>query len=206
MKLAIISDLHLDMAPIRIPDLGLDDQVDLTIIAGDLHPNQHSRHRFIIDLELYTNAPVMFVPGNHDYYGDSSPQHPIVQFSSDGLKFAGATLWTKFDHPIQWVNYVTGLRDYQNIENWTEDAYTRAHATQKRFLLNSKADVIVSHHAPSYQSVSAEFKGDLLNCCFMNDMDEDIYGLEYKPKLWIHGHVHQNHDYMIGETNPKVNM
>lgn len=200
MKLAILSDLHLDINPIQIKTLGVDDeQVDLVILAGDLHPDSKVRERFINDLEVLANAPVIFVPGNHDYWGFTPATKATVALDHKGMKIAGATLWTKLS-PSQWVSYMMGLRDCARIHNWGEVAYNAAFKTQKRFLMQSKADIIVSHHAPSYSSVADDYIGDALNPCFMSDLDMEIVSLEKPPKLWVHGHVHQSHDYMLGNT------
>jgi calcineurin-like phosphoesterase family protein len=39
-----------------------------------------------------------------------------------------------------------------------------------------------------------------MNCCFSNDLEEEILLMHNPPKLWIHGHTHDRFDYMIGET------
>jgi Icc-related predicted phosphoesterase len=204
MRFAFLSDLHLDHCPIDIPSLGVDDAtVDFAIIAGDLHPKDQRRDRFLIDFELYINAPVIFVPGNHDYWGPTPSQKATltktITVGGEHCQIAGATLWTYLT-PSQWLLYLHGLADCRFIENWWEDNYLMAHRIQKDWLMKSKADIIVSHHAPSKRSVSENFMHHPLNCAFVNSMDGEILNLEKPPKFWIHGHVHQSFDYMIGKT------
>jgi hypothetical protein len=74
------------------------------------------------------------------------------------------------------------------------------HDAHKFFLLNSEADVIVSHHTPSLQSVHKRFRHSDCNSSFSNNMDEEILKMKKPPKMWIHGHTHDRFDYMIGET------
>ena len=60
--------------------------------------------------------------------------------------------------------------------------------------------VIVGHHSPSFQSVSAEFKHDILmNGGYHSNLDNFISD---NPQilLWLHGHTHSAHDYVIGNT------
>jgi hypothetical protein len=74
------------------------------------------------------------------------------------------------------------------------------HQAHKHFLLNSGADIIVSHHTPSFQSIHPKYIGNPVNKSFSNNLDEEILAMKKPPKLWIHGHTHDSFDYMIGET------
>ena len=58
--------------------------------------------------------------------------------------------------------------------------------------------VVMTHHAPSYQSVTPEFIGSPLNPAFVSDWDHIIE--KEGPDIFCHGHVHSHHDYMIGNT------
>jgi Icc-related predicted phosphoesterase len=65
--------------------------------------------------------------------------------------------------------------------------------------------VVVTHHAPSPLSQDPRYIGSPTNPAFMSDLTDVINRGE--PDFWIHGHVHQYLDYMIGKTrivcNPK---
>ena len=67
-------------------------------------------------------------------------------------------------------------------------------------LENSKdfRNVVVTHHAPSIQSVPEHFKKDPLTSAYASDLEDFI--LQYQPLLWIHGHIHTPSRYKIGET------
>jgi hypothetical protein len=57
--------------------------------------------------------------------------------------------------------------------------------------------VVVTHHAPSFQSVHERFAGDKMNICYANNLEALMW---YNPiKLWIHGHVHNSLDYIVGD-------
>ena len=197
MRFAVISDLHLEDSSISVQELGLDDSLDLVIVAGDLHPNDFKRSLFLGDINKHYGCEVMFVPGNHDYWGKTPALTPMVSMTVKGIKIAGATLWTRLN-PHQWVQYMLGLKDYRYIINWEEMHYTAAHETQRQFLLSSGADIIVSHHGPSYQSIHPTYRGDPLSCAYVNELDMEI--AEMNCRFWIHGHVHNQFDYMIDKT------
>jgi predicted phosphodiesterase len=195
MKLGIFSDLHMEFEPWLFEPK--DDVFYLN--AGDTHPHKNTRDYFA---SLFTNDNYFSVMGNHDYYGDTfigSDTH----FSSkivNGIKIAGAPLWTDLSNPLDWQFYETFLIDRRHISELTHDRMMLAHDIHKKFLLTSDADVIVSHHAPSYLSVAEQYKTSGLNYCFATELFEDIVNMPKPPKLWIHGHMHNQSDYMIGDT------
>ncbi|NLB66458.1 MAG: phosphoesterase [Lentisphaerae bacterium] len=58
--------------------------------------------------------------------------------------------------------------------------------------------VVVTHHAPSRQSLQKRHRNDPVSTAFAEDMEAFI--LKHAPDLWIHGHTHYCVDYAIGET------
>lgn len=58
--------------------------------------------------------------------------------------------------------------------------------------------VVVTHHAPSTQSVEPRFKHDPLSPCFASNLD-DVVGAS-RAALWIHGHTHAAFDYTLNDT------
>ena len=195
MKLGILSDLHMEFDPWYFEPK--DDVVYIN--AGDTHPYPEMRKYFA---SLFTNDNYFAVKGNHDYYGGSFDGAKGDFYSKivGDVKIAGATLWSDLSNGLDWQIYCDMLVDKRQISDMTFDEYMDTHRTHKKFLLTSGADVIVSHHAPSYLSVSEQYKGNAANPCFVTEMFEDIINMPKPPKLWIHGHVHSRHDYMIGDT------
>jgi predicted phosphodiesterase len=199
LKIGIISDLHLDHAP--WPEFNPSDySVDQWINAGDTATN-----KLLFNYFTEKVLPNQFViMGNHDFWKRDilPPENYCRSAEINGLKIAGAPLWTEFSKPLDWIMYREGLVDcsYMKFWDWNESIYRHHHLVQKNFLLESKADIIVSHHAPSYQSVNDKFRGNPYNFCFATELSKQILSLEKKPKLWIHGHMHDACDYMIGET------
>ena len=65
--------------------------------------------------------------------------------------------------------------------------------------------IVVGHHAPSSQSVAEWFRADtLMNGAFRSELDGFI---ETRPqiKYWLHGHMHNNSNYWVGETRVVCN-
>lgn len=103
MKLNILSDLHLGLGELDPPD----NDADVVILAGDI-----ARPKEAVEWALALQRPVLYVPGNHEFYGSSieatrrelrrscagSPVHVLDddELILGGLRFLGSTLWTDF--------------------------------------------------------------------------------------------------------------
>ena len=103
MKLNILSDLHLGVAGMERPR----NAADVVILAGDI-----ARPERGAEFALGFDKPVLYVPGNHEFYGSSfratvaelkarcAGSHVHVldddEIVIDGVRFLGSTLWTDF--------------------------------------------------------------------------------------------------------------
>src|ERR1035437_6154821 len=103
MKLNILSDLHHSRGALEVPR----NDADVVILAGDI-----ARPKDAVSWALGFNKPVLYVPGNHEFYGTSIAgaadelkklcvgTHIHVldndQVVIDGVRFLGTTLWTNF--------------------------------------------------------------------------------------------------------------
>lgn len=74
MKLVWASDIHLNFVQKEQRELFYMDiknrEPDVVVISGDI-AESHNVVELIAELESYINAPVLFVLGNHDFYGSS---------------------------------------------------------------------------------------------------------------------------------------
>lgn len=200
MKIGYFSDIHLDHSPYFFdPDEFPD--IDVWINAGDTATNPLMYDYFH---SLFKGKKYFYIDGNHDFYKREikDPFSYITIGEFDGITIVGATLWTDLTHPLDWMNYVHGLVDYGHMKNqdWTHAKYMEHHNTHVHFLKNCGADIIFTHHAPSFKSVSKEFEGDSLNNCFASNLEEMIHTMNKPPKYWFHGHMHRPARYKIGET------
>lgn len=221
MKLNILSDLHLEFSP--LPHSKTD--ADVIVLAGDIHLGTKG-----LDWAKQFDKPVIYVAGNHEYYGDiyecvhgkltTESKGTNVHFLEnkdvviDGVRFLGCTLWTDFNlfgsPPLSKINARALMNDYRAIKmrNDTE----RLHPDDTEFFHNTSVKwlheklrencalktVVVTHHAPSILSVDKKYLTDATTPAFASKLD---YLGNYKSALWIHGHVHNNCDYMMSKDH-----
>lgn len=108
MKIQLASDLHLELLQRDFPGERLITPaggVDVLVLAGDIANGTQA-----IDLFKNWPVPVLYLAGNHEFYGESFEQaritlrkategtnihfldNDVVDFG--GVRFLGATLWT----------------------------------------------------------------------------------------------------------------
>ena len=136
----------------------------------------------------------------------------------NGVRFLGCTLWTDFmlfGWDLQEACLHKGqscLNDFRLIHNG-ENYFTvldsiRMHDESVEWLEKklkrepfAGKTVVISHHAPSYQSVLPRYAKDLLSACFASKLDH-LLGFS---ELWIHGHMHDSLDYEAKGTRVVCN-
>lgn len=65
--------------------------------------------------------------------------------------------------------------------------------------------VVIGHHAPSSQSIAPQYVHQkLMNGAYYTDLSEFILDRP-EIKLWVHGHMHDDFDYMIGDCRVVCN-
>ena len=173
---------------------------------------------------------VIYVPGNHEYYHGALSDDVLGKkicdawdnvhylncdtVTIDGINFIGATLWTNMAGcNADYLNLISyNLNDYRLIAlndnmrnkaitaNDTINLFHEAHSffSAKMLEYAGHRNIIVSHHAPSRQSIHANYFNNPINPAFYSDIEADV--LKWQPILWIHGHMHNSFDYMIGDT------
>lgn len=82
MKLGVISDLHIDRNQNEYDTVAdfehmlanevMTNHLDLLLIAGDISNDHLLTIQFVEQLKALTKKPILFVPGNHDYWGTSN--------------------------------------------------------------------------------------------------------------------------------------
>jgi len=149
----------------------------------------------------------------------------------DDVWFFGATFWTDMNkgNPTSMQIIKQSMNDFKIIKfghgvrvdtlygdsYWT-NTFSPAYAASvfkdtvgklKEFLAEHKDDkvVVVSHHAPSSLSIDPVFADDHhMNGAYYSDLSELILD---NPQIhtWVHGHMHNQSDYMIGKTRVLTN-
>lgn len=140
----------------------------------------------------------------------------------DGVRFLGCTLWTDYlfeaDSQAQGLGAGRMLNDHKYIRTsggaefpapFTPVEALKRHMAERRWLTDRLAEehhgptVCISHHGIHPGSRHERYDGDgAINASFNSDLSEII--VEHKPELWIHGHVHDTHDYTVGEGGTRI--
>jgi predicted phosphodiesterase len=140
-----------------------------------------------------------------------------------GVRFLGTTLWSDFmlfgPGPVRAAameHAQRAMRDFSRIRIDATDsalftpqdaaALFERHAGWLQRELDLPHDgptVVVSHHAPSRQSIHPRFADSPLNACFVSDAEHLVR--PDRVQLWIHGHTHDSFDYQLGDTRVVCN-
>ena len=226
MKLHILNDLHIEFEDFTPPAT----DADVVILAGDIGVGmgglRWARDRF-------PDRPVIYVPGNHEFYHHDialindqkaqSPDHIHVlnndQVVIDGVRFMGSILWTDFalfgeaDRFFAMQQARQQMTDFSIIQNngqrFTPEDAIQFHTASRGWLAAMLAEpfagktVVVTHHAPSSQSVHPRYANDLLTPAFASNLENLMDG--DRAALWVHGHMHESYDYEIYGTRVVCN-
>lgn len=230
MKLHVLSDLHLN-------HLGLPPAEpigDVLVLAGDM---DNGRIAPILEFtERYRQAarPVLFVPGNHDYYGENIAEHlrklsrvcrqagvtllhnRAVEIGD--VRFVGSTLWTDFAYggadPRRAMLIAREMTaDYEWIRlggrfvspELTRKWHKRALRILERIIAQPFAGPTV---IISHHGVHPNSVHPRLRFVPNNAaFVSDLTQLiaRWSPTLMIHGHVHNRFDYRVGNTRVITN-
>jgi predicted phosphodiesterase len=230
MKLHVLSDLHLNVAALEVPQT----DADVVILAGDI-----ARPKEAIEWAGAFDKPILYVPGNHEFYGGSiaSTVQELKQLCGssgirvldnhavviDGVRFLGTTLWTDFrlfgdgaQREVAISEAQGFMRDFSRIRmDETSDAMFTPVASAEQFAHHANwlekelaapfagKTVVITHHAPSPKSIHPRFANSPLNACFVSDAERLIDGA--RVDLWIHGHTHDSFDYELNGTRVVCN-
>lgn len=223
MKIQLMSDLHFGHKHFKTPKLS--PKADVLVIAGDTYSDWIKCHKGIENITKGATLPIIFVLGNHDYYGNllAETANEFKGFFADkknyfllekekvtidGVNFIGTTLWTDLDRGRGAAFAQMNMPDYPYIlklENGRAETIVAQDTIDEfdrnvLFLKNNvnKGDVVITHHMPSFSLVAKQFVGNLLTDAFATNLDDFI--LDYEPALWLFGHTHIGCDKIIGNT------
>lgn len=224
MKIRLLSDLHTEFRlPYKTADFAEYRGEDVLVLAGDIASGS-SNTQDVINFFLDQGFPkVVYVPGNHEYYGTSINDFDdkMLDFCErtrgvhflrpgtvtiDGVLFTGGTLWTNFmDNPISQSVCGRMINDFRQIKGFkTSAAYDLyyKHLDYIKQSYNYRADkkvVVVTHFLPARECIAPQWRGsDLLNDYFANDLGSMIADME--NTTWLFGHTHDAMDFEIGNT------
>ncbi|MGB6242884.1 MAG: metallophosphoesterase [Castellaniella sp.] len=225
VRLHVISDLHLSMQGLTLPAF----QADVTILAGDI-----ARPHAAMQWAAQVPRPVLYVPGNHEFYGGDIPgvraqlaqeaaQHGVELLDQravviDGVRFLGTTLWTDFElfgtDQRGKAMEQTGqfMRDFQVIHNGDGSRFTPQDAAA---LFREQYDWLDTALDEPFDGPTVVITHHAPSLRSVHPRFEDSLisagfvsdctGLMGRACLWIHGHTHDSFDYTVRGTRVLCN-
>jgi predicted phosphodiesterase len=216
MRLRVLSDLHLEIAPWTPPDAA----ADVVVLAGDVHNGTAG----IEWAQRTFDRPVLYVPGNHEYYdGDLAATRARMRAAAHGshvmlldpgevliggVRFLGCTLWTDF--ALNGAGAVAAAAsvavrsspDFRAIRDgdapFAPARWLQLHREELGWLADRLeagdrgSTVVVTHFLPSRASIAPRFAGHPHNAGFASGLEP----LLQRARLWVHGHSHARHEHV----------
>ncbi|WP_062233539.1 metallophosphoesterase [Aureimonas sp. N4] len=131
-----------------------------------------------------------------------------------GCRILGGTLWTDYEiYSDAYTAHAEGMRYMTDMRMIRTRGYTRRlkswmlaeeHARYRAFIEQRLATpfdgttIVMTHHAPSGRSLLGGRCTEPLDASYASNLEPLIRG--YQPDFWIHGHIHERRDYMLGAT------
>ena len=216
MQITYFSDVHLEFGRCSFPE----HNGDIVVAAGDIAPGSNALP-WLLQSE---NVPVVYVAGNHEFYGEDSGKtinllraksegSEIIHFLEKdcfeyrGVRFLGTTLWADFDNGNPEVMRLLEqqMSDFSYIRCGERKLRARdvmhTHFSSLHWLIEQLETkyhgptVVVTHHAPSMKSWHLEAE-DKRRHGYCSELD--FMAARYDIDLWIHGHTHTRHEYKMG--------
>jgi len=220
MRILVLSDLHLEVRPISLPETA----ADLVVLAGDIHNGAAG----IEWAKRTLRVPALYVAGNHEYYdSEFHREQRTLQESAAGshvtvldcqkvirnsIRFLGCSLWTDYSlAPQEELDDVIERSRRFNPDHHSirmgENAFSPEDAIalcrRHRLWLDAQLaepfggrTVVITHFAPHCGSIAPRFHNHPANPGFIVDLDH----LMGQADLWIHGHTHTAFDYEVRGT------
>lgn len=221
----MLSDLHLehDAHAYSLTDAG----ADLIVLAGDIHSGTRGIEWAVSQTR---DKPVLYVLGNHEYYGGNFPRLQdecrsaakgtnvtLLEQESvelEGYRFFGATLWTDFclyGNPGEHSRFArVAMNDYRVIRN-NKTARLLDPRETKRYHAETLMDLneFLDTGDLSRSIVITHHLPSYLSVqhAYRGDPLSSAFAsrldglIEAKgPAVWVHGHNHDCLDYLIERT------
>lgn len=195
----------------------------ILILAGDTffyHPNFFLNN---VLNELFAKfKEVYIIAGNHEFYHPKTDiavlENPVKKKIADNAWFINNDkLWINnhkllftplFSHIKEHEQFsATRINDFNYIQ-FNGELYKYTHHNHlhqicvdflNEELKENVPTTIVSHHLPSYQLISNQYKGSSLNPAFAAEMTDMIFD-NPNIKHWIYGHSHFDNEIKINQT------
>ena len=202
-----------------------DDEIKLITDKIAKEEERASRLLELLNLHLAKYDKVYAVLGNHEHYNcnydvtaelykEILPNVTLLENTSvplsDNVRLFGATLWTDLDkqspliigRAYAWNDYVMTTIGLSNRRLQAQDTWEAFRKTVSKIYECAQDNpyqkiIVMTHFAPTEQSVPPRFKNHPDNSFFHSDLINVM--LDNKNiEFWVHGHMHSRSDYRIG--------
>lgn len=228
MKIRLLSDLHLEFGAFEPPRV----EADVVVLAGDIH-TKAGGVRWA--QERFETVPVVYVPGNHEYYGGSlghtwdkmkqaalgSNVHLLDNEVLDvgDVRFVGCTLWTDYrltgNEPLAMWDAQQRLNDYKQVRDeqfrkvrpkQLQDRHARSRQFLREALESAEGrKVVVVTHHGASSLSIAPEYRDDKSHLNACYASAMENFMGEPVVLWLHGHTHASLDYDIAGTRVVCN-
>lgn len=229
MKIQIVSDLHLEFAENK-GRFKVNKKADLLIIAGDLGCGHDRQLDFIKSVS--SQVPTILILGNHDPMWSTLKETKEFWNNVDlkgfyfldnqtieinGIHFIGSTLWSDLNKdPVNSLYIMKNIADYKaiykdeahksfvNISDLQDEFEKSLEFVNEELQKSYPRKVLITHHLPTYASVSEKYLTSRANAAFATDLTNMLLystGLE----LCAHGHTHETLNYKLGDLHVVCN-
>lgn len=189
-KLAHLPNLHVLEKETFVVD-------DVTFICGTMWTDMNNE-----DPLTMQNMPRMMndfhgVTNDHNKVTRKVPLYDNENFETnkDGYVVRNVVGF-KFKEEAAKFTPADAVADHRKMVDYIKHV-TAEHANEKF--------VVVTHHAPCGLSIHEHYQGDtMMNGGFYTELG-DFIADRPQIKLWVHGHMHNDFDYVVGETRVVCN-
>jgi Icc-related predicted phosphoesterase len=219
MNIQIVSDLHLEFKQNRqwLRDNPIIAEGEVLLIAGDIIPDKSAQLAEEFYASVSDKFPLIITTmGNHEFYGGyldyAYPQYNerigsnIFKLNNSvhiykDVKFIVSTLWSRVS-PENKGLIRDKLNDYHHIKSQNRekihisvDDTNNLHRQSLDFITEEldksfKGKIVVmTHHIPSFESISLDRRFSQLREAFATNLD-DLITAHPQISLWVHGHAH----------------
>jgi predicted phosphodiesterase len=232
-KLQILSDLHNEFYGkfIQIPDIANTD-ADIIILAGDIDKGTNGVG-WAIEQSEKLNKPIIYVPGNHEYYGYDI-QHNLAEMrwlaegtevyvldndsiTIQGVRILGSTLWTDYNvdpatSQAKAMSIVGQALNDHFLIRYNEAKFSPAHALELHYESLAWLQVELAKEV-STPTVVVTHHGPSIHCqhrdfplgAISTGFHSALEYLVAEADLWIYGHTHSNLDTVVEGTRLVAN-
>lgn len=231
VRIKFESDIHADISGNhveRAPEV----DYDVAVIAGDLMAPGTLALRRLRELYPDRSRPLIYVPGNHDYYSHHDPRRPELKTTwerqraempavaadlgitllddaateLDGVRFVGAVLWTDFSARPGYMSFDDAVRDASSGHGMNDYRAIKIEPGRSKNMLRPR-DTVNAHKASRAfieRALATPFNGDTVVVTHHAPSYRSLRseGLQFSDMDWCYASNLES--LMHGETAPAL--